>query len=101
MKSGQNSTTEKSVNHYDLMGGDLMAWHTVPLTQNGNSTVTWSTGPGGGHTTHDAVVVGPYAGSSYIGIVSIFVRADANYQITTRVVGAGAVSFRFWAEEMD
>jgi len=78
-----------------------MAWHSVPLTQNGNSTVTWSFGPGGGITRKDNIVVGPEAGSSYVEIARTRVRADANYLITVSVTGTGAVVYRLWAEEMD
>jgi hypothetical protein len=78
-----------------------MAWHSVLLTQNGNSRLTWSFGPSGSITRKDNIVVGPESGSSYIEIERVRVRADRNYLITTFVSGAGAVGFRFWAEEMD
>jgi hypothetical protein len=78
-----------------------MAWHSVLLTQNGNSVTTFSFGPAGPITRKDNVVVGPESGSSYIELERVRVRADTNYLLQTRVTGAGAVGFRFWAEEMD
>jgi hypothetical protein len=78
-----------------------MAWHSVLLTQNGNSRITWSFGPSGPITRKDNIVVGPESGSSHIEIERVRVRADTNYLITTFVSGGGAVGFRFWAEEMD
>ena len=78
-----------------------MAWHSVLLTQNGNTLTTWGFGPSGGMTRKDAIVVGPESGSSHVEIERVRVRADRNYLITTRVTGPGAVGFRFWAEEMD
>jgi hypothetical protein len=79
-----------------------MAWHSAPLSQNGNSVRTWGFGPGGGITRKDNIVVGPESGNSYIEIERIRVRATPlHYIITTRVTGAGAVGFRFWAEEMN
>jgi hypothetical protein len=81
--------------------GDPMAWHSVLLSQNGNTRATFGFGPSGGITRKDNIVVGPESGSSHIEIERVRVRADTNYLITTFVSGAGAVSFRFWAEEMD
>jgi hypothetical protein len=78
-----------------------MSWHSVVLTQNGNTAVTWSFGPSGSITRKDNIVIGPETGSSYCEIERIRVRADRNYLITVRVTGAGAVAYRFWAEEMD
>jgi len=79
-----------------------MSWHTAPLGQNGNSVRTWTISAGGGRTRKDNIVVGPESGSSYIEIERIRVRATPlTYLITTRVTGAGAVVFRFWAEEMN
>ncbi len=78
-----------------------MAWHSVLLTQNGNSVVTWGFGPGGSISRKDNVVVGPESGNSHIEIERCRVRANRNYLLTTRVTGSGAVGFRFWAEEMD
>lgn len=78
-----------------------MAWRSVLLSQNGESVTTWGFGPSGSITRKDNIVVGPESGSSRIEIERVRVRADANYLITTRVTGPGAVGFRFWAEEMD
>ena len=79
-----------------------MAWFSTPLTQNGNSTLTWSFGPHFRISTHDAIVVGPFSGSSRCEIERIRVRqGPTNYLITVRVTGAAAVGYRFFAEQMN
>lgn len=79
-----------------------MAWKSTPLTQNGNSTRTWSFGPHPSISTHDVIVVGPFSGSSRCEIERIRVRQGAtNYLITVRVTGASAVGYRLFAEKMN
>lgn len=78
-----------------------MSWKSVPLSQNGNSARTWIFGPGGGITTHDAIVPGPFSGNSRIEITRIRVRKDPRYWITVRVTGGAAVGFRLYAEKMN
>ena len=79
-----------------------MAWKSVALSQNGNTTVTWSFGPGGGITTHDVIVVGPFSGNSRCEITRVRVRqGPTNYLITVRVTGASAVGYRLYAEQIN
>jgi len=79
-----------------------MSWTSTQVTQNGNTTVTWSIGPHSSVSTHDAIVVGPTSGTSRLQIQSIGVRRDpTNYHIAVRVIGADAMAFRFFAEQMD
>jgi hypothetical protein len=79
-----------------------MAWKSVQLTQNGNTTTTWSFGPHSSISYHDAIVVGPEAGRSRVEIERIRVRTGpVNYLITVRVTGAGAMVYRLFAEQMN
>ena len=78
-----------------------MAWTTNQVAQNGNSTATWVV-TGSALSTHDAVVIGPTAGTSGLRINSVTVRrSPTRYDISVSVVGAAAMSFRFYAEQMD
>ena len=78
-----------------------MAWTTGTVTQNGNQTLTWII-TGGALSTHDAVVVKPTAGSSGLRINSTTVRrSPKRYDVSVTVVGGGAMSFQFAAEQMD
>jgi hypothetical protein len=80
----------------------MMSWTSAAATQNGNTTVTWTIGPHGSLSTHDAVVIRHDAGNSGIRLHHITVRASPLvYQANVEVVGAGAVAFRFAAEQMD
>jgi hypothetical protein len=79
-----------------------MAWKSVLLTQNGNSTVTWSFGPHSSISSHDAIVVGPVAGGSRCSIDRIRVRTGpVNYHITVSVTGGNAMTYRLFAEQMN
>jgi len=79
-----------------------MAWTSTQITQNGNTTATWSVGPHSSVSTHDAIVPRPESGSSRLEITSIRVRqSPTNYHITVRVHGSDAMAFRFAAEQMD
>lgn len=78
-----------------------MAWTTDQVTQNGNTTLSWSIS-GGALTNHDAIVVKPTSGSSGLRINSITARISPNrYSVSLTVVGAVAMAFRFAAEAMD
>jgi hypothetical protein len=78
-----------------------MSWTSSQVTQNGNSTVSWSIS-GGSLSTHDAIVVQPTAGSSGVKINSITAKRDpARYSVSVSVVGAEAMAYRFAAEQMD
>jgi hypothetical protein len=78
-----------------------MAWTTSQVTQNGNTTANWTI-TGSALSTHDAVVVGPTSGSSGLRINSITVRrSPTSYTVNLSVIGAGAMAFRFYAEQMD
>jgi hypothetical protein len=79
-----------------------MSWTSTQITQNGNTTLTWSVGPHSSVSTHDAIVVRPSSGTSRLEIESINVKINpTNYHIRVRVIGSGAMAFRFSAEQMD
>lgn len=79
-----------------------MAWTSQSATQNGNSTAIWTIGPHSSLSTHDCVVIRDDAGNSGIRLHHITVRRNPLvYQARVEVVGAGAVAFRFAAEQMD
>jgi len=79
-----------------------MAWTSVTANQNGNTTATWTIGPHGSLSTHDCVVIRHDSGNSSIRLHHITVRRNSLvYQARVQVIGAGAVSFRFSAEQMD
>lgn len=78
-----------------------MAWTTGTVTQNGNTTTGWVI-TGSALSTHDAVVVKPTAGSSCLRVNSITVcLSPTRYIVSLSVVGGGAMSFQFAAEQMD
>ena len=79
-----------------------MAWTSNQVTQNGNTTVTW-TATGSALSTHDAIVVGLTSKtSSCLRIESIDRCIDpTSYGIRVSVVDAEAVAFRAFAEQMD
>lgn len=78
-----------------------MAWRSTPLNQAGNSTFIWNFS-GGPLTTHDVVVVGPEAGTSFVEIERLRVRqGPPRYTIQVRVDGAAAVRYRFYAEQIN
>jgi len=78
-----------------------MAWTTSQVTQNGNTTGGWTIS-GSALTTHDAVVLRPISGSSSMRIESTSVRLNpTRYSVSVRVIGSGAMAFRFAAEAMD
>ncbi|HEX6028806.1 MAG TPA: hypothetical protein VFY64_07190 [Nitrososphaeraceae archaeon] len=78
-----------------------MSWTTGPVTQNGNTTAGWII-TGGALTNHDAIVTKLEVGSSCVQILSIVQCIGPNrYTVTVRVIGAGAVTFRFAAEALD
>jgi hypothetical protein len=79
-----------------------MSWTSTPATQNGNTTVTWVLGPSSALSTHDCVVIRNDAGSSGIRLHHVTVKGNPLvYEANVQVVGAGAVAFRFAAEQMD
>lgn len=78
-----------------------MAWTANQVTQNGNTTQTWTT-TGSALSTHDCVVIGITSGtSSRIRIDSIELGVNpTSYRTRITVIGAGAVAFRHYAEQM-
>lgn len=79
-----------------------MAWTSTQVTQNGNTTVTWSIGPHSSVSNHDAIVMRPDSGNSALRIEHIDAfRNPVKYNVRVRVVGSGAMAFRFAAEQMD
>jgi hypothetical protein len=78
-----------------------MSWRSVQLTQNGNTTTTWGFGPHSAISFHDAIVVGPEAGSSRVELERIRVATGGSYLLTVRVTGSDAMVYRFFAEQMD
>jgi hypothetical protein len=79
-----------------------MAWTSTQVTQNGNTTVTWSVGPHSSLSTHDCVVLRPESGNSGMRIeyTTVF-RNPTRYHMRVRVVGSDAMAFKFAAEQMD
>jgi hypothetical protein len=78
-----------------------LAWTSTQVTQNGNTTVTWSIS-GGSLSTHDCIVLKPTSGISGMRINSITVFRDpTHYHVTVQVIGSGAMAFRFAAERMN
>lgn len=78
-----------------------MSWTANTVTQNGNTTVTWTT-TGGSLSTHDEIVVGPVAGSSALKLGDVAVALNpTRYSAPVTVVGSGAVAFRFSGEQVD
>ena len=78
-----------------------MAWKSVVLTQNGNSTRDWLF-EGGPLSSHDAVVLGPTSGNSKVRLIRTDVGINPNsYRLRVQVVGSGAMAYRFYAERMN
>jgi hypothetical protein len=79
-----------------------MAWTSTQVTQNGNTTVTWTIGPHSSLSTHDCVVLRPVSGNSGMRIEHKTVyRNPTKYNVRVRVVGSDAMAFKFSAEKMD
>lgn len=79
-----------------------MSWTSVPLTQNGNTTLFWTVGPHSSLSDRDAVVINYDSGSSRICLEEVcIVPNPIRYRLRVRVDGPGAVAFRFSAEQMD
>ena len=90
-----------ATSHEARRGDGHMAWTTSQVTQNGNTTGGWTIS-GSALTTHDAVVLRPISGSSSMRIESTSVRLNpTRYSVSVRVIGSGAMAFRFAAEAMD
>jgi len=79
-----------------------MAWTSSQVTQNGNTTVTWNVGPHSSLSSHDAIVLRPTSGSSGMRLESTTVKiSPTQYQMSVRVLGSGAMAFKFAAEQMN
>ena len=79
-----------------------MAWTSTQVTQNGNTTVTWGIGPHSSVSNHDCIVMKPESGNSGLRIEQITAYCNPiKYSIAVRVVGSGAMAYRFAAEQMD
>lgn len=79
-----------------------MAWTSTQASQSGNSTVAWIIGPHSKLSTHDCVVLRSEGGNEGIRIEDITVyRNPAEYRVSVRVMGSGAMRFKFAAEQMD
>ena len=79
-----------------------MAWTSQQITQNGNTTLTW-TSTGSALSTHDCVVAGLTSNTnSRIKIDSIERGVNpTSYRTKITVIGANAVAFRLYAEQMN
>jgi hypothetical protein len=79
-----------------------MSWTANQVTQNGNTTRTWTT-TGSSLSTHDAVVVGLTSGTtSRIRLHWVEMgRNPTSYRTRVQVIGSNAVAFRHYAEKMD
>ena len=79
-----------------------MSWTSTQVTQNGNTTLTWSIGPHSSLSPADAIVVRPTSGSSGLRINSVTARLNpVRYDVSVSVAGSVAMAFKFSAEEMD
>ena len=77
-----------------------MSWTANTVTQNGGSTVTWTT-TGGALSTHDAIVVGPVAGNSGLRLGDVTVSMGPSYTAPVTVAGGVAMAFRFSGTRVD
>ncbi len=78
-----------------------MSWTTGQVTQNGNTTGTWTIS-GSALSTADDVVIRAVTRSSGIRINSVTTRLNpTRYEVSVSVIGGGAMAFKFSAEEMD
>ena len=78
-----------------------MSWTANTVTQNGGSTVTWTT-TGGALSTHDAIVVGPVAGNSGLRLGDVTVSTGpTSYTAPVTVAGGFAMAFRFSGTKVD
>ncbi len=78
-----------------------MSWTANTVTQNGNSTVTWTT-TGGALSPHDAIVVGPVAGTSGLRLGDVTVSmGPTSYTAPVTVAGGAAMAFRFSGTRVD
>lgn len=79
-----------------------MAWTSNQVTQNGNSTKTW-TATGGSLSNRDCIVVGQTVNSNSCLRIERIDRCvnPKKYRITVKVIGSDAVAFRAYAEQMD
>jgi hypothetical protein len=77
-----------------------MSWTTVPITQNGNTSVPYLIGPSPQLQAFDLVVLGHDSGTSSVAVTSYLVRrgigspASLLYEVTVRSFGSTAVTFR-------
>ena len=78
-----------------------MAWTSVLCVQAGNTAENWTI-TGDALSRHDCIVVGPSSGNSGLRIVRKTVyRSPKRYVVRVRVIGAGAMAFRFYGEQMN
>ena len=79
-----------------------MACTSSQVTQNGNTTVTWKW-TGSCLSTHEAIVFGLTSRNSSCIRIEYIDRCvnPTTYYIRVRVIGAEAVAFRAYSEQMD
>jgi hypothetical protein len=85
----------------DSREGTKMSFTSTQVTQNGNTTVTWTLGPHPVLSDRDVIVLKPETGTSRMRIDSQSVGLPPNYSVTVSVLGAGAMAFRFSGQQID
>jgi len=71
-----------------------MAWITVPIAQNGNTTRAYRMTAFTSMTVFDSVGAGPETGSSAVRLLQHDASAGPSHLVTVEVVGPNAVQFR-------
>jgi hypothetical protein len=71
-----------------------MAWITVQIFQNGNTSQAYRMTAFSGMTVFDSVGAGPEAGSSAVKIFTHEVSAGPSHRAGIQTIGSGAVLFR-------
>lgn len=71
-----------------------MAWITVQVTQNGNTSQHYRMTAFPGMTVFDSVGAGPEVGSSAVKIFNHEVSAGPSHRVGIQTIGSGAVSLR-------
>jgi hypothetical protein len=71
-----------------------MAWITVQVSQNGNSTRRYNMVAFPGMTVFDSIGAGPEVGSSCVRITDHFVCPGPLHQAEIEILGANASTFR-------
>lgn len=71
-----------------------MAWITVPVAQNGNSTRRYFMAQFSGMTVFDSVAAGPEVGTSSVRLFDQVVSPGPVHNVSIEIQGSGASTFR-------